>query len=315
MGEPSTAAGTSERTGAGPTQPYASRIVSATATVTRSDGCTIAYCAFGDPDGKPVFVFHGGIGSRGFGLLFDDAARRLGIRIISPDRPGYGQSDPQPGRTLLDWPDDVSALADDLAIDRFGVLGVSGGGPYAAACAYALPDRVTAAALVSSIGPPGSPKPLGLRMLSTVARVAPWILRIPVGRQLHRARESPEEAIESRASRASEPDAAMHHGEAGRILNASTAEAGRQGATAAAQEIAIIARSWGFDLAEIAVPFGVWHGSLDRTIPVKTARFFADSVSEAKLTISDDVGHLSLPVNYADDILAFLFDPVDTQTR
>lgn len=290
-----------------PNDPFASRIASATATVTLADGRTLAYAEFGDSTGAPVFVFHGGIGSRGFGLLFDDEASRLGARVVAPDRPGYGRSDPDPGRTLLDWPADVVALADALDFDRFAVLGVSGGGPYAAACAHALPGRLTAAALVSSIGPPGSPKPLGLRVLLTLARLVPWLPRIPLGRQLRRAREDPEAAIERRASGGAEPEVAMHHGEAGRILNASTAEAGRQGATAAAREI-VVAQPWGFDLGDVAVPVGVWHGALDRTVPVGTARFLADAIPDATLTVHDDAGHLSLPVTYAEEILAFLVE-------
>ena len=291
-----------------PDDDIASRVTSATATLSLDDGRTLAYAEFGDPGGDPVFVFHGGIGSRGFGLLFDDAARRTGIRVVSPDRPGYGQSDPDPGRTLLDWPDDVATLADDLDLDRFALLGVSGGGPYAAACAYALPERVTAAALVSSIGPPGSPKSLGLRVLSVLARVSPWPLRFPLGRQLRLTREDPDAAIERRSSGAAEPEAAMHHGEAGRILNASTAEAGRQGPAAAAREVALVGGPWGFPLEAIEAPVGVWHGSLDRTIPEGIGRYFADAIPDARLTVHDDVGHLSLPVNYAEEVLGFLVD-------
>lgn len=298
-----------------PNEPYVSRIAGTTATARLGDGRRLAYCEFGDSDGTPVFVFHGGVGSRGFGLLFDEAADRLGVRIVSPDRPGYGRSDPQPERTLLGWPADVGALADELGLGRFAVLGVSGGGPYAAACAYSLPDRLTAAALVSSVGPPGSPKPLGLRVFMTLTRAVPSLPKLPIGRLLRRARNDPDAAIERRASGAAEPEAAMHHGEAGRMLNASTAEAGRQGASAAAHEIAVLARPWGFDLADIAVPVGVWHGTLDQTVPVATAEYFADAIPDARITVHDDAGHLSLPVGYAEEILASLVDPGARSTR
>lgn len=139
-----------------PNEPYTSRITEATDMIRLEDERTLAFYEFGDPTGPPVFVFHGGVGSRGFGLLFEAAAIDLGVRVIAPDRPGYGRSDPQPDRSLLHWPDDVSALADALALDAFGMLAVSGGGPWAAACAYALPDWLTALTLFSAMGRRGA---------------------------------------------------------------------------------------------------------------------------------------------------------------
>lgn len=281
---------------------------SATATTTLADGRTLAYAEFGDPDGAPVFVFHGGIGSRGFGMLFDDAGEAVGARLLAPDRPGYGRSDPQPGRELLDWPDDVAALADDLDLQTFGVLGVSGGGPFAAACARALSDRLTGAALASSAGPPGSPTPFPVRVLMTVVRFAPWLARLPVSRPIRRARDDPVAAIETRAADKAEPEQEMWHSEAGRILTASTAEAARQGSKYVAREISLVAGPWGFRLEEIDGPVGVWHGQLDRTIPVATGEYLADAIPGADLKTHDDVGHLSLPVNYGAEILTAVGD-------
>jgi pimeloyl-ACP methyl ester carboxylesterase len=117
------------------------------------DGRMLGYAEYGDPSGTPVFAFHGFPGSRITFRIADDAARRRGVRIIAPDRPGMGLSTFQPGRNLLDWPQDVGELADALGIDRFAVAGVSGGGPYVAACAFALRARVTVAAIISGIGP------------------------------------------------------------------------------------------------------------------------------------------------------------------
>lgn len=295
--------------GEDPNDPYATRIAEATDTVTLADGRTLAYCEFGDPDGAPVFVFHGGVGSRGFGLLFDAAAEELGVRIVSPDRPGYGRSDPDPHRTILDWPDDVAALADALGLDRFGVIGVSGGGPYAAACAYALPDRVRATALVSAVGPPDAPKSLGMRVLLRLVRLVPWLAGIPVRRQLERARSDPEAAIEARASGKAPAEVAMHRSDAGRRLNAQTAEAGRQGWRQVAHETGLAGGSWGFDLADIGGPVRVWHGGSDRTIQLETGAYVADAIPNAELTVYEDEGHLSLPVNSGEEILAFVAEP------
>lgn len=292
--------------GTDPNDPYATRIAETTATIELDDGRTLAYCEFGDPDGEPVFVFHGGIGSRGFGLLFEELASTAGVRIVAPDRPGYGRSDPQPERAVLDWPDDVARLADHLEMRRFGVLGVSGGGPFAAACAYALPDRVSAAALVSSMGPPEGPVSLGLAIIARIARWLPWIAAIPVKRQLERARTDPDAAMEARAEGKSQAEAAMWRGDAGRRLTAQRAEGGRQGHRHVVREIAIVGQSWGFDLSEIAVPVGVWHGELDDTVPARSTEYLADEIPTAQLTTHANVGHLSLAVDYADDILEFL---------
>ncbi len=122
-------------------------------TITLVDGRRLGWAEFGDPQGLPLFYFHGFPASRLEGKLIEAAALRNGIRVIASDRPGYGISDFQPRRRLLDWPCDVKALADRLSIDRFMILGVSGGGPYALACAHAMAPRLRAVGVVCGLGP------------------------------------------------------------------------------------------------------------------------------------------------------------------
>src|SRR5215475_3198278 len=107
-----------------------------------ADGRALGYAEFGDSGGEPFFYFHGHPGSRLEARFAESAATAAGVRIIALDRPGYGLSDWQPGRAILDWPADVTEAADLLGIGGFSVVGGSGGGPYALACAYRLPDRV-----------------------------------------------------------------------------------------------------------------------------------------------------------------------------
>jgi pimeloyl-ACP methyl ester carboxylesterase len=121
------------------------------------DGRRLAYAEYGDPDGEPVFLFHGLPGSRLSWGLLPGAPIPTGLRIIAPDRPGYGGSDPKPGRSLLDWADDVAQLADTLNISEFDIVGVSGGGPGALACAWKMPDRLTTVGIVSSPAPTDAP--------------------------------------------------------------------------------------------------------------------------------------------------------------
>ena len=121
-----------------------------------NDGRTLGYAEWADPQGKPVLHFHGSGRSR---LEHpSDKSMLEGVRPITADRPGHGLSDSQPGRRLLDWPDDVTAPADHLGLDRFAVSGWSFGGPYAMTCAHKIPERVTTAGLISSFAPYDRPR-------------------------------------------------------------------------------------------------------------------------------------------------------------
>lgn len=176
-------------------------------TITLRDRRSLGYAEYGDPKGKPVFHFHGHPGSRLQTKLIAEVAVKLGIRIIGIDRPGMGLSDFKPGRQILDWPDDVVQLADALEIDHFAVEGASGGGPYAAACAYKIPDRLTACGIVAGVGPIDL---LGTKGMMTVNRVQffiaprfPWLLRLlmwwSIGRNCRYRQD--DERMEERLSR------------------------------------------------------------------------------------------------------------------
>jgi pimeloyl-ACP methyl ester carboxylesterase len=127
--------------------------------LTLTDGRRLGYSEYGTSDGTPVFFFHGLPGSRLSWPAFDpsDVAAKLKARIIAVDRPGYGISDAKRGRTLLQWPDDVVELADALSLDKFAVLGASGGGPYALSCAFKIPERLTKTVVVCGMGPAMAP--------------------------------------------------------------------------------------------------------------------------------------------------------------
>ncbi|MFM2423212.1 MAG: hypothetical protein RL291_1742, partial [Pseudomonadota bacterium] len=116
------------------------------------DGRTLAYRIYGDPEGRPLMALHGAPATGYIYRIADGVARARGVKIIAPDRPGYGGSSPHPGRTLQTTTADHVALADHLKLDRFPVLGVSGGGPYSVALAAALGERVSSVALVSPVG-------------------------------------------------------------------------------------------------------------------------------------------------------------------
>ena len=120
-----------------------------TKTITLKDGRTLAYTEHGDSGGAPVILFHGNPGSRFMRHPDESLTASLGVRLITPDRPGYGLSDFQPNRKLIDMGDDIALLADTLDLDKFAIMGISAGGPYVVATAYTLRDRITRGAIVS----------------------------------------------------------------------------------------------------------------------------------------------------------------------
>jgi pimeloyl-ACP methyl ester carboxylesterase len=123
-----------------------------------SDGRKLGFAEFGETQGEPVFYFHGFPGSRLEAKLAETMAKDSRVRFIGIDRPGFGLSDFKPKRAIVDWPNDVTELADSLGIDQFFILGVSGGGPYAAACAHQIPDRLISVGIVCGMGPVDVPR-------------------------------------------------------------------------------------------------------------------------------------------------------------
>ncbi|WP_425607344.1 alpha/beta fold hydrolase [Halomontanus rarus] len=147
-------------------------------TVVVGDGRQLSYAEYGDPDGEPVLLFHGTPGSRLLGQLFDEEARRHGIRLLSPDRPGYGRSTPCPGRTLSDTGTFVAPVLDDAGISRTRVVGFSGGGAYALALAATHGERVSEIDVVSSATPPSlrPSTPAVQRLLGAIGQRTPRVL-------------------------------------------------------------------------------------------------------------------------------------------
>lgn len=164
-----------------------------------ADGRRLGYAEYGDPGGRPVVALHGCPDSRLIWRLADRPAQDVGVRLIAPDRPGFGLSDPKPGRAVLDRPDDLAELADALDLHEFAILAISAGGVYGIASAVALTARVRALGLLSVIGPlnlPGMTEGMGTvpRVAYTLARRAPWALGLLVRALAATARRDPERA-------------------------------------------------------------------------------------------------------------------------
>lgn len=273
-----------------------------------SDGRTLAWLTIGDPDGIPVFYFHGYPGSRLEVQFAAAAVAHLGLYLIAPDRPGIGGSAFKPGRTMGQWSDDVAELADHLGIDRFAVIGVSGGGPYALACAARIPRRLTGVALVAGLGPLAQAQltrdmaivdRLALALATRCPPVARWVVRLAA----YWVRRHPAHCLAAMAAGVDPVDRQVladpdHH----RLLAESTAEAVRQGGDGVAWEITLMTRPWDFDLGAITQPVRIWQGLADRIVPPAMARYLAATLPDCECHMIPGEGHLSIIVNYLDAV-------------
>ena len=268
------------------------------APVRLPDGRVLGVDRLGRPGGVPVLAFHGLPGSRLDFLSESLACAQAGVELIAVDRPGFGLSSPRPGRVPLDWAGDVAALAEALELERFAVLGYSAGAKYALACAYALPERVQVAGVLSGSGPPEMPgweegmiAPERLVQWASLhaqplAR-AGWALLGLLGRRL------PGLVMEGFARSLGGPDRALADEPRVReALLASLREGLRQGGAATVEDYAIEGRAWGFDPAGIGVPVLLWHGERDDEVPLAHARWLADRIPDARLEVAEHAGHL-----------------------
>jgi pimeloyl-ACP methyl ester carboxylesterase len=265
------------------------------AFVTLEGGRRLAFTDAGHPGGACIVFCHGAPASRLQVAGLDAQLAARGLRVVSPDRPGYGKSSPRPGRALADWPADVAALADALSVRRFAVAGHSTGGPHAVACAALLPDRVTAALVLAGVTDMGwSPA---------------WDGYTEVEKELMRLGDE-SEIVAACARRfgadggafATEsgfelpvPDQALFADEAAAAAMASDlAEAFRQGVGGYAQDVFVQSRPWSFDPGGIRCAVDVVHGDADTLIPIAHSRHTAASIPDARLRVLPGHGHLTL---------------------
>ncbi|MDY6998687.1 MAG: alpha/beta hydrolase [Actinomycetota bacterium] len=268
--------------------------------VTRlSDGRRLAYAEYGDPAGVPVFVFHGLPGSRLSWGLLPEGSLPPAARIIAPDRPGYGGSDPHPGRTLLDWAGDVGQLADSLGTETFAIVGVSGGGPGALACAWSMPQRVTAVGLVASPAPTDAPGVFaGIsatnRVFMKLAWYLPWLSNANTRLLAAALRRDPGRYLDSMKYKVHDVDRAiLDRPEIHRMLVDDFTEAVRGGGSGMVDDMAANhGRPWGFPLDQITSAVLVWSCELDRSVPPAMGRYLSETIPSCRAHVIPGAGHL-----------------------
>ncbi len=277
------------------------------------DGRALGYAEYGDPAGEPVFYFHGWPSSRYQGKLVHELAAERGLRIIAPDRPGVGLSDPLPGRGFGSWPQDVAHCADALGIGRFRLYGVSGGGPYALATAAALPERVIAAAILCGAPPFGEPADRAgmhwaYRTLAGLKRLRRFALPGVIGASRWMIDRGQHRAPMSWMIRGIPPSDREAIADAGcwDSVTRSYLEGVRGGPEAVLTEGELYLEPWDFSPEEIRVPVAFWHGLADKNLPCEVAKKLAARIPGAEGHWEPGEGHYSLPLRYRVPVLDWL---------
>jgi pimeloyl-ACP methyl ester carboxylesterase len=275
-------------------------------TLKLKDGRRLGYAEFGSGNAFPVFYFHGWPGSRLEAGFFNIPH----VQMIGVDRPGYGLSDPQPNRKLTDFPKDVEELADHLGHKRFGIVGMSGGGPYAAACAHHFRDRAIKVAIIAGLGPPEAPGMTDKRV-GFLLDLGQRPIRISVLTNLMRtlirtsAADRHFERIRNRLARPSKDMEAMTP-EFMRMLLQSFREGLRLSAKGPQSDARVYGEPWPFALSDIRVPVSIWHGTYDAQVPVSIGRYYAEHIPNARATFPEGEGHVSIVTNYLEAIIGDL---------
>jgi pimeloyl-ACP methyl ester carboxylesterase len=275
-------------------------------------GAVVAFQEYGDFNGVPVVFCHGWPSSCTMGRLTDEPARQLGVRIISPDRPGISRSSLQANRKLADWPRVIERVLDHLGIGEFQALAISGGAPYAYAMAAAMPERVRAIAIVCGAIPMAEledargllplyrwmlalyrSRPQLLRRLFRMARpilsLRPPVRLRPLFLKMLMLRPCDAESLR---------DAAAFE-----AIFESQRRAWRGSAEGVMVDAQIYAQPWGFSLEDVPVAVRLWHGKQDRAFSIHLAEEVAKRLPDCNARFIDNAGHYSLPIRYMREIL------------
>jgi pimeloyl-ACP methyl ester carboxylesterase len=281
--------------GVRPPQPVAADRISRVQRLV--DGRRMGYAEFGDTRGAAVLAIHGTPGSRFMFAITDQAARARRLRIIAPERPGYGLSDYRRRQSLAQVAEDMKVLADALGLDRFAVIGVSGGGPYAIATAASMPERAILLGLVSPVGPIAECQDR-IRMSKLHRLIFTRIGRSPAAiasffwslRNL--VRWVPGVAYRGLMQRVPPSDrAVLARAEVNANLQVALREGLRPGIDGARQDLRLFCAPWGLPLEDIDVPAIIWQGSDDILVPPGAAYHLAETLPNCRLDVIRGGGH------------------------
>ena len=285
------------------------------------DDRQIGFAEFGDPQGRAVFWLHGTPGARRqIPMEARVYAEQRQIRLIGVDRPGIGSSTPYQYDTVFAFAEDLRTIADTLGIDKFEVIGLSGGGPYTLACAAAMPDRVIAAGVLGGVAPVRGADGIAGGVSTLISWAGPVVevvggpLRLAASQLIKLIRPIGEPALYAYARISPEADRkllvrpefkAMFLDD---LLNGS-----RKQLAAPFADVVVFARDWGFRLDEVKVPIRWWHGDRDHIVPFEHGQHVVSRLPDAQLTHLPGESHLA-GLGRAEEILdtmVGLWDRID----
>lgn len=276
-----------------------------------SNGCYLAYREYGDPAGRLVFYFHGTPSSRLEAALIGDDAFTAGVHLVSVDRPGLGRSSYQAGRRILDWPGQVEQLAAALghADTSFGVIAMSGGAPYACACAMRIPHRLTHVAIVSGHTPlcapgvcPGNEDKL-IKLIARHQRLGKLFFKL-LKRRLRR-RSDKVVAMLTKNWTAADKKLVLCNPRRYRQLIANLHEVSRCGPAGAITDVRLLACHWGFCVCDIQnVPVSIWQGGCDRIVTPSMGRYFHSQITGSEFIQDPQAGHVTMLKWHIGDIFS-----------
>jgi pimeloyl-ACP methyl ester carboxylesterase len=279
------------------------------------DDHKLCYSVYGDPAGFPILYCHGFPACRLEAKVAHDDAQRVGVRLIAIDRPGYGDSDFLPNRTLLDWSKNVRGLLSYLHVERFSVLGVSGGAPYAMSCAYELHDQVSKLGIVCGLGWLGDKASVNnmrlafrlfLKFHEHFPQTGNWLAKHLLASLMANFPTTMFRMIKSFAVRSDKN--LLSDPVIGSLIRETLTVALQQGSQGPAWEFTLYTKSWGFDLEDINVETYLWHGDNDHTVPLAMSKKHQRLIPHAQLKIFPDEGHFSVPIRHGGEILQTLRD-------
>jgi pimeloyl-ACP methyl ester carboxylesterase len=284
------------------------------------DGRNLGYAEYGNPEGKPVFYFHGWLGGRLELYTNVIYKKKINCRLIALDRPGIGLSDYKENREILDWADDITELADYLGIDKFHILGMSGGGPYVAACAYKIPDRLLSAGILGGMGPYKdirkmlkNPNKALFFMFSKI----PFMFKIilyPMWNRFQKMEfnEKTGKALARQGMKLPKPDKMIYDDPAFQefLLSHLKDILQQKSKKGAFLDGKLFTKPWKFKLEEISkdLKFYVWHGELDKNVSVEIGKHYASRIPNCESFFYPEEAHLSLIVNRFEEIIEKLIE-------
>jgi pimeloyl-ACP methyl ester carboxylesterase len=261
-----------------------------TITVTLSNDRQLAYAEYGAPGGDPVVFFHGTPGSRKLGQVFDSHARECGIRVLAPDRPGFGRSTPWSDRSIRDAGRILEPVLDDAGVESAGVVAFSGGAPHALAAAETRSDRVDRLDVIAGATPPdvSESAPPVQRVLTGLATTTPVVLRGLFRTQAWLAARLDPSVVLSQYT--AEPDAVP--ADVAEVVGEDFVESFAQSRRGAVGEFRMAAADWGIHFEDIGISVDLWHGQADTNVPVSGVRRLEERIPGARLRVLDDADHL-----------------------